>query len=87
MAQKTVCDVCGRDIVARDSQPFEFHNGRLRVSIHATVEIHRGDWQKADVCRYCLIDALATQDDRLTQDDGLTGSVQQPTLVGGVYHE
>jgi hypothetical protein len=61
MAQITVCDVCGKGITPKDDEPFDFRKCRLSVS----VQIHNStEWKKADICRYCLIDALASQDDR-----------------------
>lgn len=63
MAKIVVCDVCHKPLDGKELAPFDYRKTRLYIParIHDPRE---GDWRDADLCKYCLIDALYSQDDR-----------------------
>jgi hypothetical protein len=68
MAQKIVCDFCGQDITEKDKKAFDF---RKRPIMLTACTLGKSDWEQADICIHCLIDAGASRDDRPQQSSNM----------------
>lgn len=65
MAQKTICDICKRDITEANKTENITYKG-VDFQIGMTLDVER--CPDADVCRHCTIDAFMAQDDRVKDE-------------------
>jgi hypothetical protein len=60
VAQKIVCDVCGNEIIPKDTEPVDYRKVRLLLTARIFT---KNDWNPADICRVCLAGAALRNDD------------------------
>lgn len=61
---KRFCDICGRELsAATDMRPIEISLALPRLKV-VQVCSNGTALLEADICKYCIIDALTAQDDR-----------------------
>jgi hypothetical protein len=61
MAQKTICDICGKDITPANRNDGLTYNG---IFFKVATMPDAGDAFDADICHHCIIDAFVASDDR-----------------------